>query len=206
MLQAIRFLKGISWCWELKTDVKIYTKIDIYYTSIVNRVGASMTPTTRQDSKLEPRGGKTPRLAIPGDSLASFMAPGFLTTLALTTAYILEALRPPGYTGTLAIIVIYTLMLLPTIGIVIVIATYKKPLATAAGVAIVNLAWYTLNIMGGDSYNYLDLPSILTLILVEEALNIGQTKLTPIIAATTSLTTWTAIGIAILRLRKILHL
>ena len=165
-----------------------------------------MTPTTRQDSNLEPRGGKTPRLAIPGDSLASFMAPGFLTTLALTTAYILEAFRPPGYTGTLAIIVIYTLMLLPTIGIAIVIATYKKPLATAAGVALVNLAWYTLNIMGGDSYNYLDLPSTLTLILVEEALNIDTIKLTPIIASITALTTWTAIGIIIVKTsRKLLN-
>ncbi|MEB3860737.1 MAG: hypothetical protein GSR84_00775 [Desulfurococcales archaeon] len=147
------------------------------------------------------------RSLVPSDSLASFMAPGFLTVLSLTIAFLVDKLASAasGEPMILVALVAYLTMALPTLGLAAIIALYKRPLAAATGMALVNLVWYTLALSGGDTYNYMDWPSSLMLVLVEELLNMTPGPAMPIIAALVSLATWLALGHLIVRLTRIIR-
>ncbi|MCE4602341.1 MAG: hypothetical protein F7B18_04075 [Desulfurococcales archaeon] len=147
------------------------------------------------------------RSLVPSDSLASFMAPGFLTVLSLTIAFLADKLASAASGEPIALValVVYLTMALPTLGLAVIIAIYKKPLAAATGMALVNLVWYTLALSGGDTYNYMDWPSSLMLVLVEELLNMTPGPAMPIIATLVSLATWLVLGHLILRLTRIIH-
>ncbi len=134
------------------------------------------------------------------ETLASLAAPPALTMTALLIAYLADKIASATAGETLVTIAVILTMTLPTIGLIPVIIKYRRPHAVAAGMALVNLVWYTLTLTGGgDAYNYMDWLSSLALIGVEEALNLAPGPVYPLVAAIVSYAIWLAIGKALVR-------
>ncbi len=146
------------------------------------------------------------RRLIPGDLATSFMAPAFFSVLSLSLMYLFDKLVKGS--STLFDIIAYMLMFLPTIAVILVIAYYRRPIAAAAGMALVNLVWYTLLYgLGGDSPNYMDIPGSIVAVIIDDIL--GGAAPAPIAVTLVVLgvfIVWSLLGLAIVSVTdRLLH-